>query len=267
MIGPICTVEWVPDPVDPGDEGGECVYMCDGPGGGSGNGSGPSQDPCDQKPKVNNKASTSYISNQNNTILANTISTGQEHGANQRLNSMSNLTDFKSQPVTSGTTSAWTPGFTWNQTDGFTIGFSHGHPGGTGPSPADVFILVAYLNSGMNGQQEAQRNFYKENASVTTMTQNGSYIVRITDWPAVQSIISSSFSTAPQKAMFNASYQTKAITYLTNNPSSNVGDAGTFALLNLLPNAITVFRAPVNSSSYVPLMINTSNEITVKPCP
>jgi hypothetical protein len=36
--------------------------------------------------------------------------------------------------------------FTWDSTNGYTIGFTHDHPNGTGPSPADIFSMVISIH-------------------------------------------------------------------------------------------------------------------------
>jgi hypothetical protein len=227
-------------------------------------------DPCTQKNTISAIAANAIIAAQNLTILNNTTSTGIEYGTNQNLTSLTSNT-YINTPVTPGTTDSWSPTFTWNNTNGYTVGFSHGHPGGTGPSPNDVFSLVynlseqSLINAGTTSMQ-----FYESNAEVNTETTTGNYIVTISSWTAMQNSLNTSFSTSAQQTTFNNNYITYGLDYLTNNPSATDGDAAAYALMMLFPGAINIYYAQPGSTTYAPLTINTSTEfdfITTLTCP
>jgi hypothetical protein len=82
----------------------------------------------------------------------------------------------------------------------------------------------------------------------------------ISDWTAMQNSLQNSFSTPAEQEDTNSAYVGFATDYLTNNPSSTVGDAGAYALMKLFPNQINIFYASPNSTNYTPIDINSSTE-------
>jgi len=230
----------------------------------------PADDPCAKKADVVARATNSIIAAQNTSILTNTIAHGAEYGANQNLASLTGSTYVNTPVTTNGGASTWTIGFSWDSTNGYTVGFSHGHPEGYGPSPADVDALFSPINT-----QSALRNnatnkqIYEEKASVTTMTSTGSYVVTISNWAALNTLLANSYSDATQQFAFESSYQTILTRYQFDNPGATKGDAGAAALIQLFPGMINVYYAPKGTTSYTPITIGATGAktITLIQCP
>jgi len=223
-------------------------------------------DPCAQKVKVGAQAANSVVAAKNTSILTQTNNTGIENGTNQNLTAWPGST-FVNTAITKGTASSWTPNFTWNATDGYTIGFSHGHPGGTGPSPNDVMsILYPTTNPALTSAGPAALAYYENNASVTTETSTGSYIVTVSNWSALGNIYTNSFSTTAEQNTFNNSYISNGQDYATSNDDATQGDIGVYALLQMFPGAIDVYFAPPGSTTYTPLIAGDKTLAPI-PCP
>ncbi|MBS1519960.1 MAG: hypothetical protein JST50_03100, partial [Bacteroidetes bacterium] len=225
------------------------------------------KNPCAQIAAATARAANAIIEAQNQTILNNTTSTGTEYGTNENLTSLTSNTYENTPVTTNGGTSAWQPTFTWDSTNGYTVGFSHGHPGGTGPSPADVFTLVTQIgHMPLRGAGTVAIQYYENHASVTTLTATGTYIVAVSNWTVIQNLYSSSYSTQTEQDNFKAAYQTQGANYLADNPNATAGDAGAYALIKMFPGSINIYYASPGSTTYIPMTIN--NTILVKvPCP
>ncbi len=228
-------------------------------------------DPCAQKADIAARAANAIIAAQNTLILSNTTSTEVEYGTDQNLTSLTG-TSYVNTGVTRGATDAWTPTFSWDSTNGYTVGFSHGHPGDTGPSPIDVYFLASQINTNAALRNNAtNKQIYEAKASVTTLTSAGTYVVTINDWTAISTVLTNSYSTPAQVAAFNNNYQAIGQQYISDNGSATKGDAGVFALMQLFPGAINVYYAPTGSNTYTPLTINTAvngnKTIGNLPCP
>lgn len=285
----VCTTEEIPDP-DPcpwgdcdecpsGDCGGEdpspqidCAGVVGGSaydsncgciGGTTGITECPPEDDCAKKAKIAATAANAKIAAENTEIKNKTAATGNEYGVEQNLQSLTANSDYKTMPVrTDNQAGSFEPHFTWNSTDGYTIAISHGHPGGSAPSPDDVFWMMGNLleqeliSSGVSGI-----NFYKQNASVTVVTPDGTkYVVTVKDWGA----LGAAFST------FNADRDAYDDDFgeIAGQSNGSGGTKGTeYALLSKLGNAITLFKAGPNSNEFKPLQINTNNQVSTKECP
>ena len=172
--------------------------------------------------------------------------------------------------TTNGDASTWAPTVTWDSTNGYTLGFSHGHPGGTGPSPADVFAIFTQIgHNPLRSVSASDLQYYEKNASVTTMTSTGSYIVSISNWTALTNIYNNSYATTTEQANFVSNYQNQGDIYSQNNINATPGDAGAWALIQMFPGAINIYYAPPNSTNYSPLAVSTKNSKTLVtiPCP
>jgi hypothetical protein len=208
---------------------------------------------------------------QDASILNNTTATGIENGANENLTGWPG-NSYINTPVTPGTASSWTPTPTWNSTNGYTIGFKHGHPGGDGPSPQDIATIVYQisLNNELKAAGSAAIQFYEANANVKAETSAGSYVVTVSDWTSIQNILINQFGTAADQATFNDSYAKIANNYLAT-PAATLGDATAYALTQLFGNTITIYFAPAGSTTYTPLTIVTdaggNQTISLLQCP
>jgi hypothetical protein len=252
---------------------------------GGGDGGEPPPDPCPTQAVVplpdttgcakaaalSSLAANAAQAKQDSTILSNTTATGIENGANENLTSWPG-NNYMNTPVTPGTATTWTPTFTWNATNGYTIGYKHGHGGGDAPSPVDIATLVYPVgnNHDLINAGPAAMQFYQANAPVTAETTAGNYTVTINDWTGIQNTITSSFSTQAQILAFNASYATIANKYLST-PGATLGDATAYALTQLFGSSITIYFRAAGSITYTPFTVVTDaggNQTIVKiQCP
>ncbi|GAB2703812.1 hypothetical protein GCM10027037_32130 [Mucilaginibacter koreensis] len=290
-IAPTCTPNYTTtyyQVCDDGSGGGSGGPQPPAPGGGGGGGgSGPTfppaptgpdpndndpTDPCKQSKYVSAKAQNTTVKAQNDEIKGHISDSNVEYGANQNI-SQPNVNGVPvSTPVTTnGADDSWTPTPTWNNDKGYTVGFSHNHPDDNGPSPNDVFAIFSPLyNSEIRLASQADKDFYKSNASVTTLTSNGSYIVMIKDWNKMLDLYNTLYTTQAQKNAFKADYINIGQLYFDKNPTSGLGMAGVYALLKKFGDAINVYKADASSMTYQPFQIVNNNGIETvapNPCP
>ena len=206
------------------------------------------------------------------TILNNTVATGIENGANQNLTSWPG-SNYMNTPVTPGTATTWPPTFTWDATNGYTVGFKHGHGSGDAPSPVDIAAIVYPIgnNHDLINAGPAAMQFYKANTSVTAETTAGNYTVTISDWTGIQTTIGNSFATPAQILAFNTNYSNLAKAYGNANPGTSLGDATAYALTQLFGNAITIYFKAAGSTNYTPFAITTdasgNKTLVILQCP
>ena len=232
---------------------------------GSGNGPGgvtppDPVDPCAQKAKVNANAQNTIVAAQNNQISSDLAADqSQEYGTEAVLLSWTNPSlGYSPKPVrASGTLDALVGEFTWNDVDGYTIGFMHDHPGGTAPSPDDVLEMRTHLTGPVfNNVPNVYyaRQFYEANVSVTVITTAKTYVVTINDWAAIQPLFDQ-YESDP--TTFDNNYQALA----TQFGSSEM------ALLKIFGNTINVYTAAPGSTDFKPLTLNAAGTgVMTLPC-
>ncbi|HVW96136.1 MAG TPA: hypothetical protein VHA56_09230 [Mucilaginibacter sp.] len=221
----------------------------------------PPNDPCAQKSKINTTSQNATIKTQN-TILANYANTSSlEHGYAQNLKSMTGSTYFDSPLITAN---AATPDilnttFSWDSTNGFTIGFSHDHPNGTAPSPQDIFSMVINSQSQkLTSAGTTAVSFYKSNASVTVVTSDNNYVVTVRNWTALQTL-------------YNEYLQNKAAFDKEITDNTALFSSYEAALLSKFGNSINLYSdySSSQSKTFYPLTITTGtdHDISEVPCP
>ena len=223
-------------------------------------------DPCNQKNVMKSQAANTQISTANTTILNNlnssdTLTNSVEYGTEKKLSSSTSMNNYMSSNVrTDGSSNSFSPSFTWDSVNGYTIGATHSHPGTSAPSPGDVMWLfsnstdTALTNAGITSI-----DFYKRNASVTVVTSLGNYVVSIADWSTIGNLGSVSTLTAK--------YKSEGQKYFDDNPSATNQEASEYVLLKTFGNTINLYKAPLNSTEYKPRKIDAStNKTTDKPC-
>jgi hypothetical protein len=231
------------------------------------------KEPCKQKLHIDSLVKNAIISAQN--ALISKESTTIEYGANENLSSLTGNT-YLNTSVTPGTTDSWTPTFSWDDATGFSIGSSHYHPAGDGPSPDDVFTMIANLTNTNNVATQNLINsgasviqFYRNNVSITVLTQTEDYVVTVNNWGTLSMLYAqyqASLNTGTNIYGFDTDFSTLAGEYAaTNNLSSAAGNI--FALLSTFGNAINVYEAPHGSTAYQPLAIASNLAVGTTPCP
>ncbi|WP_449435680.1 hypothetical protein [Pedobacter steynii] len=219
-----------------------------------------SKDPCKEKVLVTQRATRSDLKTQNEAILAQSIAPpGYEHGADQKLLNTSK-NNYKTETIRSNTsTHSFLPNFSLNSTEGYSVGASHGHPAGSGPSPKDV-MQIAYQSKDAElvaaGSTAVSK--YKAMASATTMTVNGNYVITAKDWPAL-----CAFQTAfdADENGANDDFVDEALTYQAAHPTVTDHEATVYAIIKIYGSAINVYKASPGSTTYTPLTI-VSNIVT-----
>ena len=221
------------------------------------------KNPCAEKATVSTRAANVTVANQNTQILSK--STTIEYGTDENLTNLSGNTYVNTPITTNNTADSWPPTFTWDSTNGYTIGWSHGHPGGSAPSPDDIFVMIGFLTDpalikgGTSGIQ-----FYRNNVSVTVVTKNGNYVATVNDWAALQTLYTK-FTNDPNG--FNSNYVQTGLNYLAANQGATDSDAGAYSLMTLFGSSINLYKAPTGSTSFTPLTIDNNKKVATKPCP
>jgi hypothetical protein len=233
----------------------------------------PNTTPCNQKATIGKTAADATVTSLNNTIR--TQSTVYEYGANQNLTNISGSGTYMPTTVNADTpphADAWTGApETWDSTNGFTIGTSHDHPGGSAPSPDDVFsMLNIFSNADFGKGGAAASQFYQKNASITVLTANSTFVVTVTNWNALNQLAQDYFA---DKQSFDDRYKDFEDAYLKNTPSSSIlspSDATEYALKRVFGNIINLYKAPKGSNTFTPRTISSSSGnslIANLPCP
>lgn len=251
------TVNYVPPPPPPGDGGvpppSQTPCSVDGPA----EPCPDPADPCSEKAKINTNANNATIKDQNAKLATYLTSSTLEHGFSQNLQSISGPS-YLTTPVLTAT--AANPDeivttFKWNSTDGYTIGFTHDHPNGTGPSSADIFaMLINSQKQTLTSAGASAVQFYKDNASMTVVTAENNYVVTVKDWSALQTLYN-------QYAANPTAFDNNII---NKNDQYNSYES---ALLDVFGSSINLYTN-YGSTSYYPLTINSTTHATLEyPCP
>jgi len=221
----------------------------------------PNTSPCNQKATIGKTAADATLTNLNTTIR--TQSTVYEYGANQNLTSLTSGT-YKTTAVVADTppsVDSWAgPPATWDSTNGFTIGTSHDHPGGSAPSPDDVFsMLNMFSNPDFAAAGATASQFYQKNAFITVLTANSTFVVTVNNWNALNQLAQDYFA---DKAAFQKRYQDIGNKYVDQTPASMIlspSDPGEYALKKVFGSIINLYKAPKGSNTFTPRTISSSS--------
>lgn len=209
----------------------------------------PPKDPCAQKATINAIAANATILTQNTQIVASAANTAIEYGANQNLTTWPGSI-YLNTGVTPGTGARSMPTFSWDSTNGYSIGNSHWHPGGTPPSPDDIFGMIANLTNTNNTSTNkliavgaSALNFYRNNVSITVLTNTTNYVVTVNSWGTLSTLYAkyqASLDPNTGEYGFDNDYL-KAVTENNNNYA--------YPLLTLFSDAINLYSAPAGSTT------------------
>ena len=216
-----------------------------------------SGDPCALKAKINATAVNPVIKAQNDALDGDLKTTTVEQGYAQNLTSLSGNT-YKTTPVISAPSTnsdAINTTFDWDSTNGYTIGFTHDHPNGSGPSPADIFsLLVNSQSQKLTAAGAAAITFYKNNATITIVTKTNNYVATINNWNTLQTLYNKYIA---DPATFNDNV-------LAKNKQFGSYES---AILDTFGDAITLF-SDGGTATYYPLSYNsTTHAVPEIPCP
>lgn len=231
-------------------------------------------DPCAQQQALTNMANDSILVIKNNQVLSNTNSSGKEYGYEENLqvlpasNQSINYNFVTTSVRTNNSTNTFTPNFSWNSTNGYTIGVAHGHPtGGTSPSPADAVWAVGNLSS----VPEVNQQFYKHNVSVSMLSSTGNYFVTPQNWSSLETKYNDYNNAFYQdtngnyKNHMNEDFISIAQNYISAH-GATPEEASEFALMTIMGDAINLYKAPAGTTTFTPLEINTNSMVGEYPC-
>lgn len=252
-----------PIPEDEGNNGGDPppVVPVDQPPSGV--------DPCEEKKKISATQSDPAIKQINAEVLSH--ANGNEWGAKQNKYTL-NGSGWNVPDVTEGTKDTWDYTFNWNETDGYTVGSTHLHPGNdaSAPSPDDVFRMgddffnnAGIINNTMMPPYELESSvgFYYDNVSVTIVTKSGTYVVTIknsTEYnKSFREYNKNRKAYEEQYILLGGSYKE------IYNVAASQGEATTFALLAQLGKSINLYKAQPGSTEFKPIEAGMLNNIPI----
>jgi hypothetical protein len=219
--------------------------------------------PCAQASAIGAMEADAILANQNKTIL--NQSTSDEYGTSQNLTSWPGSTYMNVPITTDYSPTTFSPPFSWDPTNGYTIGFSHGHPDNSPPSPLDAFIMIEELsNSNLIAAGALAKQYYQNNASSTIVTSSGNYVITVNSWSALQNVYNQYTTQGSQ--VFLADYQQLSDKYQIANPNASLTEAGEYAFLQTFGSAVNLYSAISDSNTYNLLGIDSSAEVA-QPCP
>ena len=234
------------DKADPEWDGGssEPVYYVD-------------KDPCVEKKNINNNSLNPIVKAQNDKIKAYLSTSQYEWGTEHVLIDYQRPeAGYKDKPIrTDNQIDGLSSKFTWNASEGYTIGFVHDHPADKAPSPNDIFDMVEYGMSNPDLERSwGGKAFFLNNASVTVIASDLTYVVTINDWDALQALYNTFHS---NEAAFNQSFEKKADAY----------NSGMKALIRTFGNSINLYVTETpKPPDFVPVSLTTDNRFS-SPCP
>ena len=220
-----------------------------------------SDNPCGEKNKVRERTGNANVAKQNGELLTWAETSPYEYGTEQNLKSWPGNDYMYKTTRTTEQTNTYTSQFTWDATNGYTVGFSHDHPLGSAPSPGDVYTMVKSLqNANLQAAGADAIAYYKANVTMTAVTTDGTYVITIKNWAAMQNF-ASQYASNPQS--FRDAYSAKTVQFDGSTEAaflSMFGDASaTFG------DAVNLYKAEANSNDYQPKILN-NNQVVNKPC-
>jgi hypothetical protein len=122
-------------------------------------------------------------------------------------------------------------------------------------SPFTFAYKGAVINSG-------HQQFYKDNLTVTTLSEGNTYVITIADWEGVKNIYEK--YTVNE---LNIEYRKLAEEYFeANNRTTSAMQNSEYALMKQFGSTINLYKKEVGSTNYVPLRINNFESIAKNPC-
>jgi hypothetical protein len=106
-------------------------------------------------------------------------------------------------------------------------------------------------------------DFYKNNVSITAISQSNIFVIRPNDW----SILAQKYSSYVQDPNnYRSGYTNFALLYQNAHPTSSYLEQSTYALLKIFGGGITLLRVPYGSSDFEPVTLDDNDVVTVVPC-
>lgn len=173
---------------------------------------------------------------------------------------------FNNVPArTDNATNSFSPNFTWNATNGYTIGVTHGHPADGAPSPADLINAYANLSHpDLVAGGQAAIDYYKANFSITVTTRYETFVVTISDWTALGTLYNNHYV---NPATSNTAWNVQALAYASTNNGASYADITAYAGLKLYGNAISILKGTTSGTNFKPVKLDNNDKVILTPCP
>ncbi|RYF16714.1 MAG: hypothetical protein EOO42_16310 [Flavobacteriales bacterium] len=186
------------------------------------------------------------LSNLNTALDAK--STNKEWGAEVRLMA-DGLTSIATLPSSNGENS-YEPTFTFNSTDGYTVGFNHTHKttgtdiGYPAPSPGDILTPFARAYSpGVTSTGKQQ--FYMDNMWVGIRSGNNKYIITVNNWQGLYNLYD-----GKTVAYFNGLYVTAMSDYRSLHLLANDNEISEHAFIKLFGDHVNFLKLNTTTGKY-----------------
>jgi hypothetical protein len=110
--------------------------------------------------------------------------------------------------------------------------------------------------------RSGQQQFYKDNLTVTTLTDGNVYQITIADWDAIKDIYDKNSIDE-----LNKEYQRLGEMYAdANNGGTSAMQNSEYALMKLFGSAINLYKREEGAVNFVPYTINKYDNIAKNPC-
>jgi hypothetical protein len=214
------------------------------------------KNPCDERQTIDKNMKIPAYSAPLKELRDKLATSPNEWGVEQVLSAKYGAGKWIQKPIYSdGKIDQLKSNFTWNDKDGYTVGFVHSHPNGSTPTPQDIFDIVEWaLDSPEFQSGWIEQDFFVNNASVTIVTKSNNFIVTLNDWNQIKSL-HESFKSNP--AAFEDNFQAKSAEYRS----------GVAALSVIFGSSINLYIDPLDGGGVMPVLFNgTSKEVIAIPC-
>lgn len=138
------------------------------------------------------------------------------------------------------------------------INITHSHPEDGGPSPDDMlYAYEALQNPDLQAAGQDAINYFKENFSITVVTESGTYAIKVYDWDTLQQLHTAYYSDVTAG---KAAWQAEVTSHSGNLEYS---DATAHASVKLYGNAVTILKADKGKTNFKPLELK-NNQLSNK---
>jgi hypothetical protein len=188
-----------------------------------------------------------------------------EYGSEVNLSSPNNDTLFMSPNfVTDNLPDQVSLGFSWNSSEGYTVGWLHDHPAGTPPDLADLFAMAqSYYDPELVNAGSSAQQFYKDHVTTTVLTTDYTYKVTVKDWDLFLKYNNDFYK--DHEDDITSAYQVLASSYQQANGSTE-RDALMHTLLQYYSTFFNIYRAETGTTNFKAMKLDSNGNITEVNC-
>jgi hypothetical protein len=220
-----------------------------------------SKDPCNQAKLMNYKNSTAGVNSLNGVLDASTATNPNiEYGGEYKLDGNG---DYKTYTSGSGSQNSYPIQFTYDATEGYTVGFDHTHNGNgyPAPSPADIMKPYSYLTDTLvSGSGKSQ--MFMDNFWVGTRSSSGKYIVTVNDWSALYTLRHTYSNTN-----LLTQYTDAIANYSATDPGSSLAERSEHAFLTVFGSTLNMLKLNATTGKYEAFELASNGYPKKKNCP